>query len=284
MSRSERPHPARARLGRALVALGALASLGLLPHLAAAKSEHRFVVLREQGAGAAARAQPYLDQLLGVVAKTSGWSKATGRYFAERAPAIEFIQSQKPEFGILSLSAFLALRSPHKLTVVGEVIAPKAGGLQYHVVSTKASALAGCRGQKLATTFVSDAAFVERVVARGAFKLADFEIVEARRPLQPLKQVSRGQARCAFIDDAQLEAAKHIDEGSQLKSVWQSTKLPGMPVVAFPKADAAAIKGLKGALSSVCAKAHGACSSVGIVELRPSTNAAYSAVIDAYAK
>lgn len=284
MSRSERTYPARARLGRALVALGALAGLGVVPRLAAAKSEHRFVVLREQGAGAAARAQPYLDQLLGAVAKTSGWSKATGRYFAERAPALEFIQSQKPEFGILSLGAFLALRGLHKLTVVGEVMAPQAGGLQYHVVSAKASALAGCRGQKLATTFASDPAFVERVVARGAFKLADFELVEAQRPLQPLKQVSRGQAQCALIDDAQLEAAKHIDEGSRLKSVWQSAKLPGMPVVAFPQADGASIKELKAALGSVCAKADGACSSVGIAELRSSTDAAYSVVIHAYAK
>lgn len=251
---------------------------------AAADTERVFVVLREHGSGAATRAQPYLDQLLTAVATTSGWSKASGRYFSERAPALEFIQAKAPDFGILSLDAYLALRAPHKLSVVGEVIAPKAGGLQYHLVSNKARDLAGCRGQKVATTFISDPTFVERVVARGAFKWADFKIVEAQRPLQPLKQVSRGEAHCALIDDAQLEAAKHIEEGSQLKSVWQSPKLPGMAVVAFPNADPASIKALKASLSSVCAKANGACSSVGIEQLRPTTDATYRSVIDAYSK
>ena len=255
-----------------------------LTERAAADSEHAFVVLREHGSGAAARAQPYLDQMLTAVAKTSGWSKATGRYFAERAPALEFIQSKEPEFGILSLDAYLALRAPHKLSIIGEVVAPKAGGLQYHLLSVKASDLNGCRGHTLATTFVSDPVFVERVVARGAFKWADFKIVEAQRPLQPLKQVSRGEAQCALVDDAQLEAAKHIEEGSQLKSVWQSAKLPGMPVVAFPKADSASVKALKAALPSVCAKANEACSSVGIAELRATSDATYRAVVDAYSK
>ena len=279
--------PARQQHRRSLVAaLLTLVSVSIAaaPQRASADSERRFVVLREHGSGAAARAQPYVEQLLNAVAKTSGWSKASGRYFAERAPALEFIRNEQPEFGILSLDAFLALRAPHKLSIVGEVVAPKAGGLQYHLVSSKAGDLAGCRGHKLATTFAADPAFIERVVARGAFKWADFEIVKAQRPLQPLKQVSRGEAQCALIDDAQLEAAKHIEEGSQLKSVWQSAKLPGMAVVAFPKASAATIKELKGALSSVCAKADGACANVGIEQLRPSSEATYRAVIDAYAK
>jgi len=264
-----------------------LVSAGLVsasPAAAAADSDHVFVVLREHGSGSASRAQPYLDQLLGAVAKSSGWSNASGQYFAERAPALEFIQNKTPAFGILSLDAYLALRAQHKLSVVGEVLAPKAGGLQYHLVSIKAADLAGCRGQRVATTFVSDPTFVERVVARGAFKWADFKIVAAQRPLQPLKQVSRGEAECALIDDAQFDAAKHIEEGAQLKSVWQSAKLPGMAVVAFPKADAQSVKQLKASLSNVCAKANGACASVGIEQLRPSTEASYRAVIDAYAK
>ncbi|HEU5073846.1 MAG TPA: PhnD/SsuA/transferrin family substrate-binding protein [Polyangiaceae bacterium] len=280
MSKSER----RRSFGALRAFLLSALCLGVLPGRALADSGHSFVVLREHGAGAAARAQPYLDQLLKAVAKTSGWPNATGQYFADRARALEFIKGQRPEFGILSLDAYLALRAPHQLSVIGEVIAPKAGGLRYHLVSTKASDLAGCRGQKLATTFVSDPSFVERVVARGAFKWADFEIVQAQRPLQPLKQVSRGEAQCALIDDAQFEAAKHIEEGKQLKSVWQSAKLPGMAVVAFPKASGASIQALKAGLANVCAAAADACSSVGIEQLRPATDATYRPVIDAYAK
>ena len=282
-SNASRPQARTRGVLQALLGVG-LCLTSALPDRAEADSARVFVVLREHGSGAATRAQPYLDQLLSAVAKSSGWSNASGQYFAERAPALEFIKAKQPAFGILSLDAYLALRAPHKLNVIGEVIAPKAGGLQYHLVSTKAADLAGCKGQSLATTFTSDPAFVERVVARGAFKWADFKIIEAQRPLQPLKQVSRGEAQCALIDDAQLDAAKHIEEGSSLKSVWQSAKLPGMPVVAFPKADAASVKELKASLSNVCAKANGACSSVGIDQLRPSTEASYRSVIDAYSK
>ena len=281
---AQQTKPAFQHFARRLIVLAASCLFILVPGLGAAEPPHVFVVLREHGSGAASRAQPYLDQLLTAVAKKNGWSSATGKYFAERAPALEFVKTKQPQFGILSLDAYLALRASHDLTVIGEVVAPKAGGLEYHLVSTKAKDLAGCRGQQLATTFALDAAFVERVVARGAFKLSDFKIVAAERPVQPLKQVLRGEALCALIDDSQLEAAKHIEQGDKLKSVWQSQKLPGMAVVAFPKTDRTSVSQFKGSLASLCAAAGQACSSVGIEQLRPTTEATYRPVITAYAK
>ena len=88
-------------LGAALVLLSA-------PVLSAAASAHTFVVLREFGTGTPSRAQPYLDQLLAVVGKQNQWPKVSGKYFAERAPALDFIHQEKPDFGIFSLSAFLS--------------------------------------------------------------------------------------------------------------------------------------------------------------------------------
>jgi hypothetical protein len=280
----EQTKPRFQPFARRVIALAGLCLLTAIPTLGTAEPPHVFVVLREHGSGAATRAQPYLDQLLDAVAKKTGWSSASGKYFAERAPALEFMRSKQPQFGILSLDAYLALKASHELSVIGEVVAPKAGGLQYHLVSTKAKDLAGCRGQQLATTFVADPAFIERVVARGAFKLSEFKVVAAQRPVQPLKQVLRGEAACALIDDAQLDAAKHIEEGGKLKSVWQSTKLPGMAVVAFPKTDKASVAQFKASLASLCAAAGQACSSVGIEQLRPTTEATYRPVIAAYTK
>src|SRR5688572_28192742 len=276
--------PQLRHFAKRVIALAGLCLLTAIPALGAAEPPHVFVVLREHGSGAATRAQPYLDQLLNVVAKKNGWSSATGKYFAERAPALEFIRTKQPQFGILSLDAYLALKASHELSVIGEVVAPKAGGLQYYLVSTKAKDLAGCRGQQLATTFVGDPAFIEGVVARGAFKLSDFKIVAAQRPVQPLKQVLRGEAACALIDDAQLDSAKHIEEGGKLKSIWQSSKLPGMAVVAFPKTDKASVAEFKASLTGLCAAAGQACSSVGIEQLRPTTEATYRPVIAAYSK
>ncbi len=141
-----------------------------------------------------------------------------------------------------------------------------------------------CVGQRLATTFASDPKLVDRVIARGAFRLADFSVIEARRPLEPLKQVLRGEAECALIDDAQLEATHHIEQGAELATLWKSEALPGMAVVAFPRADAASTASFKQSLGSLCEKAKQACASVGIERIRPSSEDRYRTVLEAYAK
>lgn len=271
---------ARAALPCAL----ALLSLCSVALAAAAPSAHSFVVLREYGVGTASRAQPYLDDLLRVVAEQNHWPKATGRYFSERAAALTFIREEKPDFGILSLPAYLALKDSLALSVIGEVSSPQAGGRQYFLVSKQAQALAGCVGHRLTTTFAADAKFVDHVVADGAFKLSDFTLVAAQRPLEPLKQVVRDEADCALIDDAQLAAAAHIEHGSELKTAWHSAELPGMAVVAFPRSEAGAVKGFKQSLAGLCAKAKQACASVGIDVIRPSSDERYRPLLAHYSK
>jgi len=272
----------RPALGLALagLVLGVLTAIGP----ASAAPPQSFVVLLEHGVGTPSRAQPYLDELLAVVAAQSQWPKASGRYFSERSPALAFVREEKPGFGIISLNAFLALKAELSLSVIGEVVAPKAGGGQYFLVAAQAGTADACKGQRLTTTFGSDPRFVDQVVARGAFRLSDFKLLEARRPLEPLKQVLRGEAVCALIDDAQLEATQHIEGGARLEPVWRSEQLPGMAVVAFPRAEPAAVQSFKRSLGGLCAKAKQACSSVGIQEIGPSDEARYRAVLDAYSK
>lgn len=269
-----------------LVGLVGLVGCALLSVAAAAPvpSARSFVVLREYGAGSASRAQPYLDDLLRAVAEQSHWPKATGRYFSERASAVAFVREQKPDFGILSLSAYLALKDSLSPSVIGEVTAAQAGGKQYFLVSKQAHAVPECAGKRLATTFASDAKFVDRVVADGAFRLADFKLVAAQRPLEPLKQVLRDEADCALIDDAQLTATGHIEHGGDLRTVWRSVELPSMAVVAFPRTDAAAVKDLKQSLPGLCAKAKQACASVGIDLIQSSSDERYRALVVRYSK
>jgi len=271
---------------RAAFALSCSVSCAWLSLAAAAPPSpaHSFVVLREYGAGSASRAQPFLDELLRAVAEQNHWSKASGRYFSERASAVAVMRAEKPEFGILSLPAYLALKEQLSVSVIGEVSAPQAGGRQYFLVSKQARALEGCVGHRLSTTFAPDAKFVDRVVANGAFKLADFTLVSAQRPLEPLKQVLRDEAECALIDDAQLTAATHIERGAELGTAWRSAELPGMAVVTFPRADAGAVKSFKQSLASLCVKAKHACESVGIDVIRPSSDERYRPLLSQYTK
>jgi len=254
------------------------------PPSASAAPPRTFVVLREHGAGTPSSAQPHLDRLLAVVGEQNHWPQVSGRYFNERPAALEFVRQQKPEFGILSLAAFVSLKASLSLTVIGEVVAPKAGGTRYSLVSKRGQAVEKCAGRRVATTYASDPKFIDRVVSGGAFRLADFTVIEARRPLEPLKQVLRGEADCALIDDAQLEAARHIEQGAEIAPLWQSAELPGMAVVAFPRASGVSVASLKASLGTLCSKATDACKNVGIDRIQQSSESRYQAVVAAYSK
>jgi len=274
----------RAKLAISLAGFAFAVCAGLSAAAAPAAAGHSFVVLREHGVGTASRAQPYLDELLRAVAEQNHWPKASGRYFSERSAALAFIREEKPEFGILSLPAYLALKESLSPSVIGEVSAAQAGGHRYFMVSKQAQSLEGCVGHRLSTTFADDSKFIERVVAEGAFRLSGFTLVAAQRPLEPLKQVIRDEADCALVDDAQLAAASHIERGGELKTAWRSAELPGMAVVAFPRSDAGAVKSLKQSLAGLCSKAKQACASVGIDLIRPSSEERYQPLLARYTK
>jgi len=263
------------------------AALGLL---AATVSAHagddvRLIVLKEQGIGTAAQAQPYIDKLMDVAKDKNGWSSASGKFITSRKRAKRYISKRQPQFGIMSLGAFLGLRKSHGLTVIGQVDATSSGGRVYHLVAKGGSGVGTCKGAKLASNHLDDRAFVEQVVAKGAWSLSDFDVMETRRPVQTLKKVIRGDAKCALVDDAQLAEAKHVDGGGALQSVWSSSTLPPMAVVSFsgtPDATRAKFKASLGSLCSGAGKAH--CDKVGIKSLSPADDGAYKGVIDAYGR
>lgn len=264
------------------------AALALSGLVAASSSAHAgesvaLLVLKEEGVGSAAQAQSYVDRLVAVAAQHNGWSAATGSYQTKRAAAETWIASASPHYGIMSLGAFLALRARHGLEVVGKAEVVAAGGREYHVVSSSAKSLAECKQQKLATNHARDPRFVEAVVADGAFVLGDFQVVETKRPMQPIQAVVRGEATCALVDDAQVAEMKKVEGGATLASVWKSAPLPPMAVVAFRTAPAAEKAAFKKSLSKLCAGDGAAvCREVGIRSLAPADAADYRSVVAKY--
>ena len=268
---------------RATLAALALSSTLLSPAAARAGEGTGLVVVREHGVGSAAQAQQYLDRLAASAARVNGWSAVFSKYFTSRRQAKAWIQAEQPAFGILTLDTYLALRAPMKLSVVGKAEVKGAGGRRYHVISKDAKDLAGCKGKPLASNHLDDTRFVERVVAGGAFKLADFQPLPTRRPLQTVKKVLRGEATCALVDDAQLADLANVEGGAALHPVWSSKELPPMVVVAFGHTDPALARGFKAKLSKVCSGAgKQACAEVGISRLAPASDKDYRAVVRAY--
>jgi hypothetical protein len=270
---------------RGLLTSAVVAALALPAAPSAAAEAVHVLVLRENGAGSAATAQKYIDELVVRFAAVNGWSAAAGAYHTKRKPALAYIASARPHFGFLSLGAFLALRGGHGLRVVGQADIRGGGGEQYYLLSKTATDLAGCKGKKLATNHAEDAKFVDKVVLAGAAKLADFELVATTRPVQTVKTVIKGEADCALVDDAQMADLANIEGGKELKPVWFSARLPPMVVVAFEHAPAGEVKAFKQQLSAVCdGDGKQTCDAAGIKSLRAADDSAYKAVVDAYGK
>jgi ABC transporter, phosphonate, periplasmic substrate-binding protein len=266
---------------RRAIAAGVLL-LGL-PAARAADDLVAIVVLKEHGVGNQALAQPYLDRMLTLAAKQNGWAGARGKYFTSRSAADAFIKSAQPHYGILSLPAFLAMREPYKLTVIGRVAVSLAGGRRYYLISKTARNLNACRGKTLATDHADDPRFIDTIVFDGDAQLADFTLVQTQRPLQTIKAVLTAQAVCALIDDAQKDQLDHLQEKDGLHTAWESDELPPMPVVAFPSAPAVERERFKRNLDKVCDdEGKSACAEVGIDDLTSADDAEYAAIVRSY--
>lgn len=257
--------------------------LGTFSQPAAGAEPLRILVVKEHGVGSPTLAQPYLDRFVATAATQNGWGDAKGQYYVTRAAAEEFISTQKPHYGIISLGAFLDFRLRYNLEVIGKVAVSLVGGQQYFLISKTATDLAGCKGKKLASDHANDQRFIEKVVARGAFKLADFQLKATQRPLQTIKEVITGGADCALIDDAQLGELAKLSGADGVKTVWSSEKLPPMVVAAFPNAPTPERLRFQGNFKLVCeADTKPACAEVGILSLDLASAADYAAVVAAY--
>lgn len=273
----------RSRLRRALAA--SLLSLSVVAPAAAADDPVRVLVLRENGAGSASTAQSYLDTLMAQVGRVNGWSDVKGTYHTKRAAAKSFIEDTHPQFGMLSLGAFLALRGANNLQVIGQTEVEGGGGIQYYVISKHHADLAGCKGKTLASNHAGDAPFIEKVVAKGAFTLSEFTLVTTTRPVQTLKSVLKDEAECALVDDAQMAELRSLEGEAEVHPVWFSAQLPPMPVVAFGSAPASMVDAFKGSLASVCTgEGAKACAAAGIKTLKAVEASAYDDVIAAWSK
>ncbi len=268
---------------RRIIPLSAVLVMAPIGALAQAGSAVRLVVVREHGVGTAAQAQNHLDRLVAAAASVNGWSSAEGKYHTTRDAALQTIASDKPQFGIMSLAPYLALRKQHGLDVLGKAEVTGAGGRRYHILSANAPDLGACKGKRLASDHVDDTKFIDRVVAGGEFKLSDFQLVETRRPLQTVKKLIDGEADCALVDDAQVADLKNVQGSATLKTVWKSEQLPPMVVVGFPNASSAQKKSFRQNLSKVCTgPGKDSCAQVGIRALEPTTEASYAKVVKAY--
>ncbi len=268
---------------RNVVAASLLAALALTPLAADAGDQVGVLILKEHGVGSASSAQDYVDRLVAHVAKQNGWAAAEGKYVTSRSAGKTYIKDANPHYGIFSLAAFLDLRGPNKLEVIGSAEVSGGGGRQYFIVSASQTSLAGCKGKLLGTDHGDDVRFIDKVVGKSDFSLADFTVEDTRRPMKTVNAVARGEVDCALIDDAQEAGMSKVEGGDKLAVVWSSAELPPMVVVAFPSAPDADQRSFQAKLGGVCSgDGAAACKEVGLASLSKASESDYAAVIKDY--
>ena len=281
MNRSTR---AASVLSLAILSLASLAAVGdARAEEPPADDGVNVLVLRETGAGSASAAQKYIDDVMASVARLNGFASVHGEYYTSRTRAKKFIDDKKPRYGIISLGAFLAMRKPAKLGVLGRA-SIRGGGLeQYYLVSKTATDLDGCKGETLASNHAIDEKYVDAVIFGGQMSVSEFTLEKTRRPVQTLRAALDGKAKCALIDDAQMADLGNIDGGEELIPVWFSAKLTPMVVVSFADAPAAEAKAFSANLPKVCdGEGKKACDRAGLRALESIGQDALKDVIKAY--
>lgn len=215
--------------------------VGLLCSGAAWAGPHDFVVYSASLGGNQEQARPYVDTFLRDIEKRMAWDKgsAAGEFLEDAKSAEEYIDKNKPGYGLISPTLYLdlACRKVQVQPILSIVGIGNTGPTErYHVV-VKGDAirdLKALQGKRLASNHVQNVKFVSRVVFGGQFDAASyFKLQPTVSPLKPFKQLDRGEADAILVNDAQLISAKSLPIGPNLRVVYSSAALPPFPMVAF---------------------------------------------------
>lgn len=221
----------------------ALASFFIAVALAApALADSKLLVCYPGKPGSPEQAQPTMDALAEQLTKRWGIAdviKAT--YRTDLAEAKKYLDEQKPEFGILSLSCWLAWkREGVSMKLLATGTQANKATQRYHLIvgaDSPAKSLADLKGKKIPSSHVADERFVREVIFDGVAEAKDLQLcLETEHLTRAWKGCARGKVDAVLIDDDQLAFLKdplNADLWKQLRVFWSSQELPLAAVVAF---------------------------------------------------
>jgi ABC-type phosphate/phosphonate transport system substrate-binding protein len=272
---------------RAVPLLLAVAALAPRP---AAAGEHDFVVYIARLGGDTETAKPYIERFAAHLEKAMGWAKGSckGAFFADRKEALRAIQRASPGFALLDPPLYFELRQAHALEPIAQLDGKSVVSARMHVVvkDPALSSLAALKGKKLWTTLADSPQYLSRVVLDGRLDAAaHFALKRVGTAGKAVRGVLRGEAQAALLDDDQLAAAKKMEGGGALRSLYSSPPLPPLPVVVFGKVlKAGERKKLAKTVTTMCSTREGAavCKEMQLTRIAPLTPAVFAAAQKKY--
>jgi ABC-type phosphate/phosphonate transport system substrate-binding protein len=270
----------------------ALATFLCIALASPALAETKLLICYPGAPGDTKQAQPTMNALAEELTKRWGIADATTAvYVNDLDEGKKILDEQKPSFGILSLSTWVAWKKsgvPMKLIATGT--RAKKPTQRYHVVVPKsgsAKSLGDLKGKKVPSNHAADERFVREVIFDGAPETKD--VTFEQKPLlvlRSLRKCAKGEVDAVLIDDDQLAFLNNPEAGmgavmADLRVLWSSKELPLAAVVAFGDTSSERTEAMKKALFALPKAMLDEIQSTGFVDPE---SPAYEAAEKAYAR
>ncbi len=197
---------------------------------------HDFVIYVTRLGGDPESAQPYIDKFVTYLQAEVGWPKgsAKGAFVDSKKEALAFINQQKPGLGVIEPALYLELRKEQGLEPVAQVLSADLVTEKLHLLVKDPAVRApmDLSGKTISTLLSDFPEYLSRIVFAGKMPFAFKHVGQA---MKGVRAVLRDESDGTLLDDGQMEAAKKLEGGAALHSVYDASSLPPLPVVAFGK-------------------------------------------------
>lgn len=271
---------------RTAILIGALCSMLALPAWAGPRD---FVISMSGFLGTTGQAAPVLSKLFRQMEGSLGWPEDSidGAYYPDADEGLAAIKRLQPGFAVVSHQMLFEHRRDLKMQVIGAMELSDDALSRFHVVTKKQggpSSLSELAGKRLASPFLEERRFVEKVLLGGKIGLGSgagqLHPIDVRSPLSALRKVSRGQAEAALVDEPVVEQMSKLPFGEELRVIHSSDKLPPMPVVALQWANKADVPLMAKALIGLCNGSEGGelCRSLRLESVQPANERTFAGI------
>jgi ABC-type phosphate/phosphonate transport system substrate-binding protein len=273
------------RIALAVFALAALVGL-VRPALAAVDE---LLLCLPGFPGTPAQAQPYIDKMLRHLEQKLGKPSGSisGVYLSDGVEADKAIKAKRPSVALVGPSILAANHKALGMKVIARVEVSGRSQEVFSIVAKKGgvSSVAGLAGKKVSGIVVNDEKFVVNVLLEKKVKMGSMTLVPQKRPLKSLRDVARGEADAAVVDQSVVDSMKDLPEAADLVVIFTAKAVPAPAVVVMGEgvADAAA---LSKALVGMCGRPDGAelCKTLTLTAINAATDKDYKDLLDRYGR
>ena len=261
--------------------------LGALLTCSAAAGVREMLLCLPGFPGTAGQAQPFVDKMLRYLEGRMGWEAGSmsGLYVPDGTRGLNELTTRKPGLALVGPSIYAAGHHSLKMKVIAQVEVNGRGKEIYSVITRVdgPSSLAELRGKTMTGTVAHDPRYVHNVLLNQILPMGELTLKAQKRPLKALRDVARGKAAAALVDESVRQHMSELDFADELRVIHTSAPVPSPAVVVMGENTRHAAA-LAEVLVGLCGRPDGAelCHSLTLSAIRRATDADYRNLLKRY--